>query len=112
MSLIAIAEQYVASEVRFLYDASGYIGGDASFQDVINKATSELFCAATPNPDASQVQCTCTYLEQVVTQKFFSSCESQAISQSEWPKQRRYLNVSQSTQMKVQMMRCGVAETF
>lgn len=34
----------------------GYVGGTASFQDVINKSTTDLFCAATPNPDAGQVK--------------------------------------------------------
>ena len=34
---------------------AGYVGGNASFQDVVNTATTELYCASTPNPDASQV---------------------------------------------------------
>ena len=34
---------------------SGYVGGTTSFQDVICKSTGELFCAVTPNQDASQV---------------------------------------------------------
>ena len=39
----------------FLHNVLGYIGGSASFQDVISNDTATLFCAATPNPDASQV---------------------------------------------------------
>jgi len=38
-----------------MYGALGYLGRTISFQDVVDSATGELFCAATPNSDASQV---------------------------------------------------------
>jgi len=58
-----------------LYRIIGYIGGTTSFQDVINKAAAELFCAATPNPDASQVQNSSICLDQLVTKKLCCGCE-------------------------------------
>ena len=36
--------------------APGYVGGNTPFHDVVKTAAGDLFCAATPNPDASQVQ--------------------------------------------------------
>jgi len=40
----------------------GYGGGNTTFQDVVNGATGDLFCAATPSPDASQVQTTTVFM--------------------------------------------------